>query len=1203
MRFSANRDESQRMDVRVGLAGQLLLTAGDRAVDEEALGGRRGRVLFAYLVAERSRPATREELADVLWGEDLPPTWQPALRTVLSTIRAALTAAGLPGAETLTGAAGRYQLVLPAGTEVDVEVAERDVAVARRLVSAGEPERAAEHAEAARSVAARSFLPGVEGEWVDRLRARFAAVLVAALELASESLVGTGDGAAAVRPAEEAVALEPFRESAHLRLMLAHAAAGNRGEALRAYERFRKLLAEELGVDPSPQLATAYLELLRSEPDPPALPAPGPPTAAGWAPAVPFNALAGVGDPDRGRFVGRQAELTRLHRAWRQAVDGRRQVVVVTGEAGIGKTRLAAELGRIAQAEGGTVLYGRCDEKLTVAYLGFREALGGYLAARPTDTVGELVRDAGGELARLLPELTRRLPDLPVPEPTAGPDQRYDLFESVAGLLAGVSATSPVLLVIDDLQWAGTEQLLLRHVARSSRQTPLLLLVTYRSDQDSQRLVADTVADLQREPGFSRLALAGLGRSEVDQLVGVQQHAPAPEGLASMLLARTDGNPFLLGELLRHLAETGGLDHPDAVREALEGVPEGVRHMLEQRLSRLDPAVTGALDLAAVIGRDFDLAVLTQVSDLEHEVLLDALDAAVAAGLVLPSRRVPGRYGFSHVIVRDAVYGRIPAARRRRLHLRIGEALERLPAGDPDARLSQLTRHLGAAASSGSEPGVRAAEKAVDYASAAADRAISQFAYAEAVRLLGQALAHLALVEPADRDRRCDLLLELGSAQVRLGRVSPATDTFVEAFELAAQLRSVERMTTAALGIGGGATIWFDGDGTVPARLLRQVLAAIGPTDSPARALVLSRLARWVPIDGPPEEVEALSGEAVDVARRVGDPGTFAAVLVDRTSLLGSEIAYVREEETTATELLQLADQLGGVPSLRFVGHYWHVYCALVDGRPAATRPALAAMQAAVLAAPTSFVRWAGTALEATVAIARGDLAGGERLAREAEGVGVGGSGLLATAAALHQVTMIRWLRGQEAESVGAVERLVADFPVLPLRSMLAWLYAEVGRAEEARAIVAGSLDEMRAGPTRIRSWRTKAIGFAKAAVALGDRELAAALFDQLSPYREQHLLEGTGYQGAAAYHLGQLAATLGDWEVAERHLVAAVESHRRLGAEPWVALSQHALAGVLRVRGARDRAEVVAAAARALGTALGLRPLGGPLLFESPAG
>jgi len=787
-----------------------------------------------------------------------------------------------------------------------------------------------------------------------------------------------------------------------------------------------------------------------------------------------------------------------------------------------------------------------------------------------------------------------------VPESRAVPDQRYDLFESVAALLAGVSATSPVLLVIDDLQWAGTEQLLLRHVARSTRQIPLLLLVTYRADQDSQRLVADTVADLQREPGFGRLALAGLGRSEVDQLVGVQQHAPAPEGLASMLLARTDGNPFLLGELLRHLAETGGLDHADAVPEALEGVPEGVRHMLEQRLSRLDPAVTGALDLAAVIGRDFDLAVLTQVSDLEHEVLLDALDAAVAAGLVLPSRRVPGRYGFSHVIVRDAVYGRIPAARRRRLHLRVGEALERLPPGGPDARLSQLARHLGAAASSGSEPGVRAAEKAVEYASAAADRAISQFAYAEAVRLLTQALAHLALVAPADRDRRCDLLLELGSAQVRLGRVSPATDTFVEAFELAVELRSVGRMTTAALGIGGGATIWFDGDGTVPARLLRQVLAAIGPGDSSARALVLSRLARWVPIDGAPEEVEALSGEAVDVARRVGDPGTFAAVLVDRTSLLGSEIAYVREEQTTATELLQLADQLGGVPSLRFVGHYWHVYCALVDGRAAATRPALAAMQAAVLAAPTSFVRWAGTALEATVAIARGDLAGGERLAREAEELGVGGSGLLATAAALHQVTMIRWLRGQEAESVGAVERLVADFPVLPLRSMLAWLYAEVGRAEEARAIVAGSLDEMRAGPTRMRSWRTKAIGFAKAAAVLGDRELAGALFEQLAPYREQHLLEGTGYQGAAAYHLGQLAATLGDWDAAEGHLVTAVESHRRLGAEPWLALSQHALAGVLRARGVRDRAEVVAAEARAIGSALGLRPLGGPLPFES---
>src|SRR6185369_9262456 len=152
MRFSAIADESQRMDVRVGLAGQLLLTAGDRTLDEEALGGRRGRVLFAYLVAERNHPATREELADVLWGEQLPPTWQPALRTVLSTIRAALTAA-----------AGRYQLVLPPGTEVDVEAAERDVVAARRLLAAGEPARAAEHADAARAVAARSFLPGAEG--------------------------------------------------------------------------------------------------------------------------------------------------------------------------------------------------------------------------------------------------------------------------------------------------------------------------------------------------------------------------------------------------------------------------------------------------------------------------------------------------------------------------------------------------------------------------------------------------------------------------------------------------------------------------------------------------------------------------------------------------------------------------------------------------------------------------------------------------------------------------------------------------------------------------------------------------------------------------------------------------------------------------------------------------------------------------------
>jgi DNA-binding SARP family transcriptional activator len=1188
------------MDVRVELAGHLLLEAGDRKLDEEALGGRRGRVLFAYLVAHRDHPVTREELADALWGEELPPTWQPALRTVLSTIRSALTAAGLAGAETLTGVAGRYRLVLPPDAEVDVEGAERDLDAARRLLAGGEPARAAERAEAARAVVARSFLPGAEGEWVDRLRARFTAVLVSALELASESLVASGDGAAAVRPAEEAVALEPFRESAHLRLMLAHAAAGNRGEALRAYERFRKLLAGELGVDPSPQLAAAYLDLLRSEPEPPALPAAGPRTGPGWAPPATFNALAGAAGPDRGPFVGRDAELARLHQAWRRAAGGRRQVVVVTGEAGIGKTRLAAELGRVVQAEGGTVLYGRCDEKLAVAYLAFREALGGYLAARPTDAVRALVDAAGGELARLLPELARRLPGLPVPEPAAGPDQRYELFQSVTGLLDDLSAATPVLLVIDDLQWAGTEQLLLRHLARSTRQSPLLLLVTYRADQDSQRRVADTMADLQREPGVLRIPLAGLGRTDVDQLVGAGPDTPA--GLAGLLLARTDGNPFLLGELVRHLADSGGPDRADAGREALEEVPEGVRHMLEQRLARLDPAVTDTLDLAAVIGRDFDLAVLAQVSDLEHEALLDTLDSATAAGLVVASRQVPGRYGFSHLIVRDALYGRLPPARRPRRHLRVAEALERIPAGDPDARLSQLARHFGTAATGATEPGLRAADKAVDYAARAADRAVSQFAYAEGVRLLSQALEHLALVAPDDRSRRCDLLLALGSAQVPLGNVSQATGTFVEAFELAAALGSVPRMTAAALGIGGGATIWFDGDGTVPARLLRRALAAIGPGDSPARALVLSRLARWVPIDGSPEEVEALSGEAVDVARRVGDPGTFAAVLVDRTSLLGSEIAYVREERTAATELLQLAGQLGGVATLRFVGHYWRVYCALAEGDAAATEPALAAMKEAVAASPTSFVRWAGTALESTVAIARGDLDGGERLAREAEALGAGGTGLLATAAALHQVAMVRWLRGEEDRSVAAVEQFVADFPALPLETMLAWLYAEVGRTDPARAIAAYALAELRAGPTRTRSWRTKATGLARTAVVLGDRDLADALYRQLLPYRDQHLLEATGYQGAASYHLGQLAATLGRWNEAERHLLASVEDHRRLGAAPWLALSRHSLAGLLRARGRpadRDRAQALAAEADRAGRALGMRPLGGRLPYE----
>ncbi|HEV7655637.1 MAG TPA: BTAD domain-containing putative transcriptional regulator [Mycobacteriales bacterium] len=251
------------MDVRVALAGRMHVDAWGRTLDEDALGGRRGRVLFAYLVVERDRIITREELAGVLWGDDLPSSWQPALRVVISLIRTALTATGLPGAETLTGRAGSYQLVLPPGTVVDVEAAENDVAAGRRLLAAGDPVAAGARAETARAVAARSFLPGQEAVWIDRLRGRFTRVHVAALEVASDSLVAVGEAARAVLPAEYAVALEPFHDSAHLRLVRAHAAAGDRGEALRAYGRFRVLLADELGVDPSPELEAAYLELLR----------------------------------------------------------------------------------------------------------------------------------------------------------------------------------------------------------------------------------------------------------------------------------------------------------------------------------------------------------------------------------------------------------------------------------------------------------------------------------------------------------------------------------------------------------------------------------------------------------------------------------------------------------------------------------------------------------------------------------------------------------------------------------------------------------------------------------------------------------------------------------------------------------------------------------------------------------------------------
>ncbi len=451
--------------MRVTFGGQVGIDVDGVAVDLTGL-GRVGRLFWAYLTSERHRPVPKAELAEVLWGDDeLPASWEPMLRGNASKLRAAFAAVGV-GPEVVVSAFGAYQVQLPAEAEVDVEEADSNVQRSLAALAAGNVDDAARAAAAARSVAAQGFLPGWSGIWVERRQAEMRELHLRALEALARADCGRRMWADAVRAADEAVAIEPFRESAVQALMAAHHGAGSVGEALRAYERCRRTLAEELGVSPSAATEKAYLSLLTDEPA---------------AVDVPLQLPAALAPSSGGFFVGRKAETDRLRAALdRSTMDGR-QVVLLGGEAGVGKTALVADFAREAHASGAAVLYGRCDEELGRAYQPFAEALDHYVGLCPLSELSAHVAAHGAELARIAPQLLRRLPEAQLPARSGSEGDRYRLFEAVSALLDQASRRSGLVLVLDDLHWAAPPTLaLLRHIVRSRTSTLLVVGTTAR---------------------------------------------------------------------------------------------------------------------------------------------------------------------------------------------------------------------------------------------------------------------------------------------------------------------------------------------------------------------------------------------------------------------------------------------------------------------------------------------------------------------------------------------------------------------------------------------------------------------------------------------------------------------------------------------------------------------------------------------------
>jgi class 3 adenylate cyclase len=916
-----------------------------------------------------------------------------------------------------------------------------------------------------------------------------------------------------------------------------------------------------------------------------------------WEPA----AVVGLALPERLRelpataYVGRAAERGRLTELWEQAREGSLRVVLIGGEAGVGKTRLSTHIALQVHGEGATVLYGRCDEDLGVPYQPWVQALGHLVKEAPQPVLEAHVERFGGDLARLVPSLRERVGDLPPPRESDPETERYMLYAAVSGLLQTAGEAEPLLLILDDLHWADSPTLsLLRHVVSAASSTAAIVLGTYRdSDISNEHPLTALFAALHREQGVERIRLTGLDSGAVLALMeAAAGHDMDTSGraLAEEITRETAGNPFFTGEILRHLIESGAIVQGEDGRWRLTGdladlgLPQSVREVIGQRVERLGPDARTALSVAAVIGRDFDLSLLTGLVECSQTRLLDLLEEAVAASLLQESPERAGRFTFTHALVEHTLYEDLGATRRALIHRRIAEALEEQYGDEPGERLGELAGHWAAAGSSADT------EKAIHYARRAAERALERLAPDEAARWYRQAL-ELYGEAPRRDPEHCELLIGLGEAQRQVGNPDHR-QTLLDAASLARELGDSDRLCRAVLANSRG---YQSQTGAVDLERVEALEAAADAlaSEDVRRAPVLALLAAELHEAGVPERCRALVAEALEIARATEDPHLLASTLLPASWAIGSPDT-LEERVKQSSELAALVNTLED-PRLRFMSASNMAVDCLETGDRSRFDSCLEEMRDVVRLLPDPTIAWIGLIWESVSALASGELDASERWTMQVGELGTASGQPDAVRVFSAQLFNVRTHQGRLGEILDATLQGAHDPATSSAwRAGAALALIESGRADEALEL---TLAEDFQDVPRDWLWLTVNFHWADVCYRLGLPEQARELYSLLEPFSGRLAAAGSYASGSTDWALGALALTLGHDEQVERHFALAAEIEERFGAPLFLARSRAAWARALLARGSAqdlERAQLMLEQAEALA-----EPLGGGLVLR----